>query len=378
MQSIRFTSDNMKVLLISILKFGLGILYAPIKLFKTKNRIVYLSRQSNDKSLDMRLLEEAVKKECPNTEQVFRLRMIPDGFFGKISYCFSVIGDMYYLATSKVAILDTYSITVSCLRHKKSLKVIQMWHALGALKKFGLQSVGTKEGRDEKVSRAMCMHKNYDYVLAPSKKTAKFYMEAFGCDSSKIKICSLPRVDDILTDNNASSRFFSENPGLSHDKIVLYLPTFRDREAYVAEMLKVEFRGLEGYHLIISAHPLFSKIKVEDEFSYSGRFSTYDLMKVADVIITDYSACAFEASVLMKPLYFFVPDYDEYSKERGINVELKEEMPTATFEDAEKLVNSIKSNNYDFDSLYKFKSDYVENTKANNAEILAKFISMLV
>jgi hypothetical protein len=67
------------------------------------------------------------------------------------------------------------------------------------------------------------MHKNYDYVLSPSKKTAKFYMEAFGCDNSKIKICSLPRVDDILTDNNAASRFFTENPGLSHDKIVLYL-----------------------------------------------------------------------------------------------------------------------------------------------------------
>ena len=101
--------------------------------------------------------------------------MIPESLPGKIAYCFSIIGDMYYLATSKVAIIDTYSITVSCLKHKKSLKVIQMWHALGALKKFGLQSVGTKEGRDEKISRAMCMHKNYDYVLAPSKKTAKFY-----------------------------------------------------------------------------------------------------------------------------------------------------------------------------------------------------------
>ena len=187
----------MKVLLIEILKILLKIIYAPIKLFKTKNRIVYLSRQSNDKSLDMKLLEEAINNECPNTEQVFRLKMIPESLPGKIAYCFSIIGDMYYLATSKVAIIDTYSITVSCLNHKKSLKVIQMWHALGALKKFGLQSVGTKEGRDEKISRAMCMHKNYDYVLAPSKKTAKFYMEAFGCDNSKIKICSLPRVDDI-------------------------------------------------------------------------------------------------------------------------------------------------------------------------------------
>lgn len=368
----------MKVLLIEILKFFLRIIYAPIKLFKTKDRIVYLSRQSNDKSLDMRLLEKEIDKQCPNTEQVFRLKMIPESLGGKISYCFSVIGDMYYLATSKVAILDTYSITVSCLKHKKSLKVIQMWHALGALKKFGLQSVGTKEGRDEKISRAMCMHKNYDYVLSPSKKTAKFYMEAFGCDNSKIKICSLPRVDDILTDNNAASKFFTENPGLSHDKIVLYLPTFRERDAYIAEQLKVEFRDVDGYRLIISAHPLFSKIKIENEFSYSGDFSTYDLMKIADVIITDYSACAFEASVLMKPLYFFVPDYDEYSSERGINVDLKKEMPSATFENAEELVNAIKLNNYDFDMLYKFKCEYVENTKANNAEILAKFVSMLL
>ena len=68
----------MKVLLIEILKILLKIIYAPIKLFKTKNRIVYLSRQSNDKSLDMKLLEEAINNECPNTEQVFRLKMIPE------------------------------------------------------------------------------------------------------------------------------------------------------------------------------------------------------------------------------------------------------------------------------------------------------------
>ena len=188
--------------------------------------------------------------------------------------------------------------------------------------------------------------------------------------------CKIIRT--CTTDNNAASRFFTENPGLSHDKIVLYLPTFRERDAYIAEQLKVEFRDVDGYRLIISAHPLFSKIKIENEFSYSGDFSTYDLMKIADVIITDYSACAFEASVLMKPLYFFVPDYDEYSSERGINVDLKNEMPSATFENAEVLVNASKLNNYDFDMLYKFKCEYVENTKANNAEILAKFVSMLL
>lgn len=369
----------MKAVLFSVLKLGLAILYAPIKLFKTKNRIVYLSRQSNDKSIDMLLLEQELKKIAPDTQQVFRLKMIPDGILPKIKYCFSVIGDMYYLATSRVAVLDTYSITVSCLKHKKDLKVVQMWHALGAVKKFGLQCLGTKEGRDEKVSRAMCMHKNYDYILAPSAATAQIYMEAFGYGSKAMKICSLPRVDELLNDNGVSARFYKENPNLADKKIVLYLPTFRNREAYVAQQLKVEFlQEMAGYHLIVSTHPLFSRVKKDDAFSFNGSFSTYDLMKIADVIITDYSACAFEASILMKPLYFFVPDYNEYQEERGINIDLYAELPGAVFEDAGLLCRAIKNNCYDLNLLYGFKSKYVENTNNNNAEILAKFIAMLI
>ena len=378
MLNIRFM-NNIKVLLITVLKIGLRVLYAPIKLFKTKDRIVYLSRQSNEKSIDMLLLEKAIKKELPNTEQVFRLRMIPDGIGAKIKYCFGVIGDMYYIATSRVALLDTYSITVSCLNHKKSLKVIQMWHASGAVKKFGLQSIGTKEGRDEKISSAMCMHKNYNYVLAPSKATAAFYMEAFGCSADKIKICSLPRVDEVLTDNGSTADFYRQNPALSHKKIVLFLPTFRDREAFAVNSLKESFKsGMEDYHLIVSVHPLFSKVGRDESFSFNGSFSTYDLMKVADIIVTDYSACAFDAGVLMKPLYFYVPDYDKYSRERGLNINIREEMSDSVFEDADELCSAIKSESYNYNELFAFKSKYMENTGSDNAEILAKFISILV
>lgn len=101
-------------------------------------------------------------------------------------------------------------------------------------------------------------------------------------------------------------------------------------------------------------------------------------MKIADVIITDYSACAFEASLLMKPLYFFVPDYEEYIKERGINVNIREEMPGAVFNTADSLFRSIDSGRYDLDSLYAFKEKYTENPKNNNSQIIAKFICSLM
>jgi len=367
----------MKVILVGILKVILEIIYAPLKLQKTKNRIVYLSRQSNDKSLDMRLLEEAIKKECPETEQIFRLRMLESGLGAKVKYAFGVIGDMFYLASSKLAIVDTYSLTVSCLHHKKSLKVLQIWHALGATKKFGWQAVGTKEGRDEKLSRALCMHKNYDYVLAPSCETAKFYMEGFNVDQSKIKICPLPRVDYVTDGKSKTSDFFYNNPGMSEKKLVLYVPTFREREEYVAEMLKTEFKELDSYQLIISPHPL-SKVKKDENYIPKGNFSSVDLMKLADIIITDYSACAYEAALLMKPLYFFVPDYNEYMKDRGINVNIFEELPGAVFEDAEALAAAIKSEDYDFNGLYAFKEKYVELAKSGNTETLAKFIKMIL
>lgn len=367
----------MKVALIEVLKVLLNIIYAPMKLFKTKNQIVYLSRQRNEKGVDINLLEKALKEENPNVKQVFRLKMLDDGFINKIKYGFYILGDMYYLATSRVAVLDTYSVTVSCLKHKKSLKVVQMWHALGAIKKFGLQAVGTKEGRDEKLSKAMCMHKNYDYVLAPSSETARIYMEAFGVDNSKIKLCPMPRVDFITDSNSRATEFYSLNPGLGDKKIVLYVPTFRDREAVVAEKLKAEFKELDGYKLIISNHPL-SKVKKDKEFIPNGSFTSFELMKIADIIITDYSACAFEASLLLKPLYFFVPDFDEYMKDRGINVDIREELASATFYEADELVNAIVNKEYDFNSLYSFRNKYVDSTKESNSKILAKFLLMLM
>ena len=366
----------MKVFLIQLFKVALTVIYAPLKLLKTKNQIVYLSRQSDDKSLDMKLLEKELLKISPDTKQVFRLRMIPDGIIPKARYAFALIGDMYYLATSKGAILDTYSITVSCLKHKSDLKVFQIWHALGALKKFGLQSVGTKEGRDEGVSRAMCMHKNYDYIIAPSEAAVQIYSEAFGYQRESFEIMSLPRVDEINSPA-PTAEFYSENPNLADKKIVLYLPTFREREAYVAEELKAEFadNAMEGYQLIISTHPLFSKVKRDERFSFNGDFGTYDLMKLADVIVTDYSACAFEASLLLKPLYFFVPDLEKYALERGVNIDLRAEMPSATFESAEELAKAIKKGDYDINMLYSFREKYVANNGSANAERLARFIA---
>lgn len=367
----------MKLLILKIFVFAIRVLYAPMKLRKTQNKILWLSRQSNEKSSDMLALESAINKVEPDVKQVFRLRRLKDESAVTLSYVFGIIGDMWHIASSRVVIVDTYSIPVSCLSHKKDTKVIQIWHALGALKKFGLQSVGKAQGRAEGVSKVLCMHRNYDYVLAPSKATAEVYCQAFGCGKDNIKILSLPGVDTLLDGKNRRDEFLSLNPGYKGKKIVAYIPTFRNDDDVYAQRLYETFLGQSDYMLVISAHPL-SKTVATGKYKFNGDFSSRDLMKLCDIIITDYSACAIEGSLLNKPLYFYTPDYDVYTAEQGLNINIKTELSFAVFDNAEELVSAMDGTQYDFQTLSAFSRRYVENINTDNTERLTQFICSLL
>ncbi len=361
----------MKYFLIVIFRFVLNVVYFMFKLFlKPKNKITFLSRQSNEKSLDFKLLQKEIAKLSPETKQVFRLKKVDSGIVNALKYAFFILGDMYHLATSEIAVCDTYSIAVSFLNQRKSLKVFQIWHSLGATKKFGLQSLGLSEGRSEAVSRAMRMHKNYTTVFAPSKATAEFYKEAFGVEDCQIEICGLPHIDIVLNGENCREEFIKKNPKVKGKKIIFYLPTFRSNEEKIVDSLNEQFENSE-FALITSLHPL-STVDAAD-YGYNGEFSVFDIMKFADAVITDYSACVYEAALLCKPVYLYVPDFDDYNKNRGINVDIKKELPDCVFENVKELFVSLKSENFDLGSIKKFAEKYVES-KENCAEKMAKII----
>ena len=361
----------MKLLIIKLFVLFIKVLYAFMKLRKTENKIVWLSRQSNQKSEDMKMLSEEISKVSPDTKQVFRLCRLKDESGISVSYLFFILRDMWEISSAKIAITDTYSIPVSCLNHKECLKVFQIWHALGAVKKFSLQSAGKAQGRDLGVAKAMHMHKNYDFVVAPSKKTAEFYCEAFGCTEDKIVIASLPRVDVILDGKSRYDEFIELNPQYKNKKLVTYLPTFRDGDSRYIENLYKTFLDDDEFALVVSPHPA---TQTNDIYKFNGKFSIYDLAKLSYGIVTDYSATSLECSLLNKPLWFYVPDYEKYKEEQGLNIDIKEEMSSVSFNDEKELLASVKSGDYNFDNLKRFSDKYIENKGSDNTGKLADII----
>ena len=158
-----------------------------------------ISRQSDSESMDFRLLREEIEKRNDGYKVVVLCHKLEGGInstiMNKIKYVFHMFRQMYEIATSKVVVLDSYCMVISILKHKKKLKVIQMWHSMGTMKKFGYAVLGLNEGSNAKVAHAMKMHKNYDYIFASGDAYKDHLASGFNYPADKILTYPLPKYD---------------------------------------------------------------------------------------------------------------------------------------------------------------------------------------
>lgn len=364
--------------MIYIVKIAIGVLnliFSVIKLLPVKKKVTFISRQADNKSEDLELLESALRKKAPDVELIFLCKTIGSGLSGKISYCFHMLSQMYHIATSQVVVIDSYCICVSVLKQRESLVVIQMWHALGSLKKFGLSIVGDGEGSDKGIADAFAMHKNYTYVLTSGKACLKNFAEAFGYDEEHMVVMSLPRVDK-LTDEDLKTavceRIYDEYTDFESKKVVVYAPTFRKGKDISAEISALaKCFDKDEYTFVLKKHPLMSMGNVD--CLVDDKFTTIEMMYAADYVICDYSAVVYEAAVMGMPLFFYTFDYESYGVDRDFYIDYMSEMPGVISGDAEVIAEAVKDGDYDLDRVRGFGRRYVEQQEGC-ADRLAEFV----
>lgn len=357
---------------IAIFRGFLNLIYAVFKLFPVRNKITLISRQSDSASEDFLMLKTELKKQSPDTEVKIlckKLRKSPPALF---SYMGHILVQMYHIATSRTVVLDSYCIPISILKQRKKLRVIQIWHAMGALKKFGLSIRGEEEGSNPKLAKAMRMHRNYTCVIASGKSCIKPFAEAFGCSEEIIEIASLPRVDRLMSDKQKQSvkdKIFDRYPELKQTKdynksIIVYAPTFRKHRDISSEIESlIDEIKAEDRIIVIKKHPLMelsmeeSKGVIIDKF-----FSTEEMLYIADYVISDYSAIVFEAALLEKRMCFFAFDLDEYKASRSFYLDYESDMPGDICRTAYEVETALRDSHFDVDAVRSFAHSYVEKT----------------
>lgn len=352
----------------------MGFFYSFYKRRKTEDKIAFISRQSETPSTDFRYLINEIKTNYPQYKVTVLCKMIPSSFGGKIKYLGEMFRQMKAFATSKVVVLDGYCVLASMLRHKKDLKIIQIWHALGAFKKFGRSVLDKEGGKSSKTAKAFKMHKNYSLIAASGDACVPFFSEAFGQPESRFIPIGIPRMD-YLTDKEENARvrgnILLKYPQLDNGrKNILYAPTFRDTDedrAALAAATKelINKANYSDFNLIVKHHVVDSnkeQIYTDSRMHMAEgeNFTAMDFMCVADYVVTDYSSVIYEALLKDLPIYIYCFDSDKYIDERGFYIDFWTDLPALYSKNAKGICDFIASGmRANSEKEEKFKKAYV-------------------
>lgn len=358
----------------------LGVLFKPVK---PKNHLTLLvSFEENAQALirSYKAHAESLSYEMTvlYTRHAVSLKEELEGigsFYLNEKHPLHLLKAVLILFKSKAVITDNYFLMTSVLNRRPQTTCIQVWHANGSLKKFGLEDVTNQNRPASDISRFKKVYRSFDFVTVGSDAMADVFKKSFGIRDGQLLKTGVPLTDVYYEEHK---------PELKHKwpkKIILYAPTFRDydmqsfRLPFTEEQLTNALNG--EYMLLVKLHPaVLHQISASFESELIKNVSDmrlHDLLKAADILITDYSSVPFEFALLNKPIFFFTYDLEEYDQKRGLIDNYTSVIPGKACHDSEALLEEMTKKPFRAEEMKRFSDKWNMYSDGNSSEALLKF-----
>ncbi|MBT9284216.1 MULTISPECIES: CDP-glycerol glycerophosphotransferase family protein [Bacillus] len=358
----------------------LGVLFKPVK---PKNHLTLLvSFEENAQALirSYKAHAESLSYEMTvlYTRHAVSLKKELEGvgsFYLNEKHPLHLLKAVLFLFKSKVVITDNYFLMTSVLNRRPQTTCIQVWHANGSLKKFGLEDVTNQNRPASDISRFKKVYRSFDFVTVGSDAMADVFKKSFGIRDGQLLKTGVPLTDVYYEEHK---------PELKHKwpkKIILYAPTFRDydmqsfRLPFTEEQLTNALNG--EYMLLVKLHPaVLHHISASFESELIKNVSDmrlHDLLKAADILITDYSSVPFEFALLNKPIFFFTYDLEEYDRKRGLIDNYTSVIPGKACHDSEALLEEMTKKPFRAEEMKRFSDKWNMYSDGNSSSKLLQF-----
>lgn len=292
-------------------------------------------------------------------------------------FLFGITFQKYYAQSKCVFLTDNFD-PLYAHQPRKGTKVIQLWHACGAFKKWGFSTLDLAWGGTREDFLRFPMHNTYTDVFVSSEAVIPCYAEAFNCSERKIKAFGTPRTDVYFDSEFVSAQrdeLLKAFPEIGDRKIILYAPTFRGNSpdlAYNEDPLdygKLKEAFGDEYALVLKLHPFTArKFGLTDEekekygdfvFNGSNSVKIETALCAADILIADYSSLIFEYSLLNKPMLFYAYDLEQYEHDRSFYFEYKSFVPGKIVINNDEIIDAIKSGDFRADRIPAFREKFM-------------------
>lgn len=319
---------------------------------QNNNKIVIAVYRDKELTGNLLYVYDEVLRQFPRSE----IHLI----YSKNKMNLHLFKEVIILSNARYLILDDYYLPIYLIKPNKRMKVIQLWHAAGAFKKFGYSTIGTKFGPSKQYLKQVPIHSNYTHVYVSSDHIVKFYAEAFNMSVNNIFPLGIPRID--MFNNKQKCSLIKKQLKTKHSDLrikdmvnILIAPTYRAKGLYVESTMKIMDALIEISNkiekdklIIFKPHPYMNEEEIKQlelcsNVLIASENSINDWMLVSDAFITDYSSSIFEFALLKRPVAHFVPDLKQYKKNRGFYEDIEVISDGIILTDTRQLLQWIKS-----------------------------------
>ena len=372
----------LRILPTLITKLLIQLTYSLTSLFikVNPNKVTLATYRSSVLEGNLLYVKNEIHAIRPDIECLVLARKFNSSLPGKARYILHLMRASYHLATSRYFIIDDYYFPVYAVQPRKGTEVVQLWHAAGAFKKFGLSILNKSFGPSSEYLEQVKIHSNYGRVYVSSQEVIPFYAEAFGMDERNIYPLGVARTDYFFKKGSREdilAKIHQLYPELKNKQLILYAPTFRGKSHYQTafdiplDAARMKEKLQDDYALLIHLHPYMNKgvrFNTEPEgFLYltNGAFTVEELLLAADILITDYSSIIFDYSLLNKPMAFYAHDFDSYLKERDFYYSYESFVPGPIFTGTEEIIEWISCSEKDLRAVASFSRKFFDYADGN-------------
>ena len=226
-------------------------------------------------------------------------------------------------------------INLSCLIGRFS--IIMCWH--GTVQKL----IGVDEKNYKKKNPLIrwfteLLYSKYKLVLTTCEYSSKMFKRTF---KNNVEITGYPRNDIFCDTKTFSIEDYNKKLNLEKfDKVFLYAPTWKDYDyenPFSEKGLKElnEIFKKKNQILLVKCHVADTKLlNIECSNIMNITSEVHDINELfpfVDVLITDYSGCIFDYSLLEKPILFYCYDYEKYNEIRGLYLNTKQKFKSVFY-----------------------------------------------
>jgi CDP-ribitol ribitolphosphotransferase len=353
----------------------LGWLFARLPL--RRNRVLLATARKAQLDGNLRYIDAAIARLRPDARPVRLLEPYSYGLLGKLAYAARLVRGMYLLRTSPLVVVDNAWLPIHVAPHPARTTVVQVWHAEGALKRFG---VDTARPLDE--PERTFLHRHYDWVITSGEASRGPWSRALRTPLERVVALGSPRTDFFFDRDAlaaARDRVLAAYPALVGRRVILYAPTFRGRgpgkrPGGVLDAPRLRDALPAGDALALKAHPnLDPRLVATAGFDavIDRAVDLNELLAATDVLVTDYSSSIFDFALLRRPIVVLVDDLESYERDPGLYLDYRTELIGTQVRDTDGVIATILEARFD---LAPYEAFIARHLAASDGQASERFV----